>query len=403
MYLAAAPAAGIQQLSRPVEIQSMRFPLLGPINSCPNTRSRCQDDTMTNLFCNPDAESFTLPRPRNTTHAIEMQRQLPQFAPTALKSLPELAMEYGVRGIFVKEEGTRAGLGAYKILGASWATFRAICDANDLPYDSKWDVVARAARERGYGLFAATAGNHGRALARLAGLMGITAHIFADKSVSAKMVAKIENEGATVSITDGGYAEALKSATRACRDASNGLHIQDFAFDDYMTIPTYHVEGYGTIFEEIEAQLQEINLQATHVVVPCGGGALCTAATEFAKSRDRTVSVLAVEPEASPCLQRSLQAGKNAMTPEGETIMGGMVSPTVSPVSWQTLKNGVDVSVLITDEDCIAAKRWVNEHEVIAGPCGGGTFAGLLQVMRHHKEAFKLTEKSVIVVVSTDG
>lgn len=252
--------------------------------------------------------------------------------------------------------------------------------------------MAHVAWERRYSLFAATAGNHGRALARLAGLIGIAAYIFADTSVNATMVAKIKEEGATVSITNGGYAEALRAATQARRNTQNGLHIQDLAFDDYETIPLYHIEGYGTIFAEIEAQMQEVHLQATHIVTPCGGGTLCTAAVKFAKSQQPTVSVLAVEPEASPCLQRSLRAGKNVTTSEGQTIMGGMVSPTVSPVSWETLKNGVDVSVLITDEDCIAAKQYLNEQKVIAGPCGGGTFAGLLQVMKHHKEAFRLTE-----------
>ena len=359
--------------------------------------------TTSAIHTNPQAQHYTLQIPPNTTQCRKLHQQLPNFASTPLKSLPDFASTHNVRGFFVKEEGTRAGLPAYKILGASWATFRAICEDNNLDLDSTLEEVACVARHRQYALFAATAGNHGRALARLARILGISACVYVDPSVSYDFVNDIRNEGATVTVVDGGYAMAVDEAAKACASTPNGLQIQDFAFDSYATIPSWHVEGYAALFDELENQMRDQDLRPTHIVVPCGGGTLCHAAVEFSKSKGRAISVLAVEPESSPCLQRSLQAGGNLKIPEGATIMGGMVSPMVSPISWPVLRQGVDTSVVITDVDSIAAAQYLQNQSVDAGPCGAGSFAGFRNVAEEAPAAFHLTPESVVVVISTDG
>ena len=114
------------------------------------------------------------------------------------------------------------------------------------------DEAARVALQRQYALFAATAGNHGRALARLARITGISANTYVDSTVSDDFVHDIRDEGATVTVVDGSYANAVDEAAKASLNTSNGLQIQDFAFDSYPTIPRGHVEGYAALFDELE-------------------------------------------------------------------------------------------------------------------------------------------------------
>jgi len=83
--------------------------------------------------------------------ARDFHRSLPDYAPTALVELPELAAEWNVGRVVAKDESTRLGLPAFKALGASWAIHRAVKD-----------------RQGPLTIVTSTDGNHGRAVARFA-------------------------------------------------------------------------------------------------------------------------------------------------------------------------------------------------------------------------------------------
>jgi diaminopropionate ammonia-lyase len=101
---------------------------------------------MTTWFCSPDARAWTAsPSARS---ALEFHRALPGYEPTPLVDLPTLAEELGVGRVLVKDESSRLGLPAFKVLGASWACHQVL------------------QRQPGAELVTATDGNHGRAVAR---------------------------------------------------------------------------------------------------------------------------------------------------------------------------------------------------------------------------------------------
>jgi len=56
---------------------------------------------------------------------VEFHKRLPGYRPTPLRCLPELASRFGVGEVILKYESDRFGLPAFKILGASWAAYRA--------------------------------------------------------------------------------------------------------------------------------------------------------------------------------------------------------------------------------------------------------------------------------------
>src|SRR5689334_25264723 len=101
-------------------------------------------------------------------------RRLPGYAVTPLVALPAVARDLDARRVVVKDESSRLGLPAFKILGASWAAYREVVDR--LGGEPAWDDVdeLRGALEPLGPLtfVAATDGNHGRAVARVARLLG---------------------------------------------------------------------------------------------------------------------------------------------------------------------------------------------------------------------------------------
>src|ERR671918_762870 len=83
----------------------------------------------------------TKPLPAGARPGPEVQafhRRLPGYAPTPLHDMPALAEAAGVGRVLVKDESSRMGLPAFKILGASWATYRVLCDRDLVISDPSW-------------------------------------------------------------------------------------------------------------------------------------------------------------------------------------------------------------------------------------------------------------------------
>ena len=92
-----------------------------------------------------------------------------------------MAVELGVKRVFVKDESKRVDMLAFKILDASWDTFRAVAELAETKPDVGLHDVTRKAQETQIKLFAATEDNHGQAVARMAKLMRLEVEIYASK------------------------------------------------------------------------------------------------------------------------------------------------------------------------------------------------------------------------------
>lgn len=127
---------------------------------------------------NPDARDYLAPPTSGdvaTFHAT-----LDGYTPTVLVDAPDLAEELGVGRVLVKDESNRLGLPAFKILGASWATCRTVSARLGLDYRTATvSGLRNALHRRRLTLVTATDGNHGRAVAVMARLLGVQARIYA--------------------------------------------------------------------------------------------------------------------------------------------------------------------------------------------------------------------------------
>ena len=187
------------------------------------------------IYSNPTAREWKLAA-KIDTRIREFHKTLPAFSATPLISLDSVAKEVGVKHVFVKNESVRAGLPAFKILGASWAAYRAVAVATQNEIGIPLKHLSAAARKQNIKLFAATDGNHGRAIALMAKLMGIECDIFVPSYLDEPTRDRIATDRCNVITVDGDYDNSVQEALKKSK-VPNGILIQDTAFEGYTEIP----------------------------------------------------------------------------------------------------------------------------------------------------------------------
>jgi diaminopropionate ammonia-lyase len=293
-----------------------------------------------------------------STDALAFHRALPGYRPTPVRELA---------GVLVKDESDRLGLPAFKVLGASWAVERALRE----------DPGAHT-------LVAASAGNHGRAVAHVAAQRGLRARVFLPERALPVRREAIEREGAEVIVVDGAYEEAV-ARSRAEAQRPGFVEIADVGD----TGPAHWViDGYATLFAEASEQASYDVL-----VVPVGVGSLAAAAARHGAQAG--ARVVGVEPVTAACLTASLAAGAPTVVPTPGTTMAGLDCAEVSPAAWPTLRDGIHATVTVSDDEVAAAMRELADAGMAIGESGAAPLAGL----RH----LDLPPGSRVLLVATEG
>ncbi|GGT62883.1 diaminopropionate ammonia-lyase [Actinomadura citrea] len=353
-------------------------------------------------FARPAARDWTCPpAPRDVA---AFHRTLPGHAPTPLVELPSPAAELGARRLFVKDESARLGLPAFKILGASWGVHRALCDRLGLAPGATSLAVLRSVRPD-VRLVTATDGNHGRAVAAMARLLGLPADVHVPHGVHPEAVAAIKAEGAAVTEIPAPYDEAVRAAADAAASDPSALLVQDTAWPGYERVPQWIVEGYSTLFTEIDEQLAEAGAApAGLVAIPVGVGSLAQAAVTHYRSGRSAPTLLSVEPDAAPCVLASLHQDRPLTVETGSTTMAGMNCATPSTLAWPVLRAGLDAAVAVTDASTARAMRDLADLGVPAGPCGAASLAGARAALAPDRRPLLASgHEETIVLLITEG
>jgi diaminopropionate ammonia-lyase len=362
--------------------------------------------------------------------------------------------------VFVKDESTRMGLGAFKVLGASWAIARLLTGERAAGRVSLGEL-RRAAAAHPVELVTATDGNHGRAVAWMARLLGLEARVFVPWVVSEGARAAIAAEGATVIVAGGSYDEAVEQAAAyagqegadqegaeavgpaggdaaAGRAAGNAdrdrpgagagrLLVQDTAWAGYESVPCWIVEGYGTLLAEVDQQFAGRELPGPDLVsVPVGVGSLAQAVVTHYRRGGRgpggvdglkdqsgvrgyqAPAVLAVEPETAAGVLASLHAEARQSVPTAETVMAGLNCGTPSSLAWPVLAGGLDAAIAVPDHLAIEAGADLGRLGVRSGPSGAASLAGLRAALTGpgsgaRRAGLGVTRASVVLLISTEG
>lgn len=357
-------------------------------------------------YVNPAARAW---RTGRVTGVAGFHESLPGYGPTRLVEVPSLAVELGAGRVFVKEESARLGLPAFKVLGAAYAVSRALSarfGAGDRapPVDELRSLVARHGPVT---LFAATDGNHGRAVAHVARLVGVPARVFVPAGLTGAATAGIAAEGAHVTQLPIDYDDVVTAAADAANAAGReALLIQDTSWPGYERVPGWIVDGYATLFTEADAQLTAAGAAAPDLVaVPVGVGSLAQAAVRHHRSTAgrRGPVVLGVEPANAPAIISSLHAGRPLTVPTRHTIMAGLNCGTPSHNAWPDLRSGLDAAVTVTDDQTATAVADLTAAGVDAGPCGAATLAGTRTFLTRHRDDLTLPAAATVLLLSTEG
>ena len=370
-----------------------------------------------------DDKFLDLMSEENVTKANEFHKSFPQYSVTPLQKLSALASYLGVKGIYCKDESYRFGLNAFKVLGGSYAMGRYIAkelgrDISQLPYnvlssDKLREEVGQAT------FFTATDGNHGRGVAWAAKRLGQKAVVRMPKGTTKTRFDNIAKEGAEVTIEEVNYDDCVRMAAAEAAKTEHGIIVQDTAWAGYEEIPSWIMQGYGTLVLEADKQLKENGVdRPTHVFVQAGVGSLAGAVVGYFahKYKENPPVMVVCEASAADCLYRSaVQADGNLVNVTGDlqTIMAGLACGEGNTIGWDILKNHVTVFASCPDWMSAKATRIYanpleNDPHIISGESGSVPL-GLAYTALHDedakdlKEALKLDENSNILVISTEG
>lgn len=339
-----------------------------------------------------------------------------QYEMTPLIGLGKLAEYLGVGNIHIKDESKRFGLNAFKVLGGSYAIGKFIAEklgkeleGLDFEY-LKSDEVREEIGEITF--VTATDGNHGRGVAWAARELGQKCVVYMPRGSSEIRLENIRAEGAEASIIEGNYDDAVRLSDVMAKE-HGWVVIQDTAWEGYERIPTWIMQGYGTIMDEIKEQLDE---EPTHVFLQAGVGSFAGAMAGFLLSEygEEGPQIYIVEPDKADCLYRSAVKGEIEIV-EGDmaTIMAGLACGEPNTITWELLKDYSQGFISCPDYVSARGMRMMaaplpGDRQIISGESGAVGLGVLSLIMEredysHIRERMNLGKDSRILIISTEG
>ena len=344
---------------------------------------------------------------------LRFHQSLPGYQVTPLVEAQTQAAAWGVAKVWIKDETLRLGLPSFKILGASWATFRAlqrrfpesVGDCRTLE-----ELKAGLSSRMRLTLVAATDGNHGRAVARVASWLGLMCRVFVPANTIEVRIKSIEDEGAAVTVVSSSYDDAVSAAAEAVD--SESLLVSDTAESDADGTGRWVIDGYSTIFREVDTQLRQIAAaEPSVVVVQMGVGALAAAAIRHFKGGASTSPIMiGVEPTAAACVAAAVVAGARIVTIPGphNSIMACLNAGRASGAALPLLSIGMDAFLTLDDAGIPSAMRSMASCGVSAGETGVAGWAALSSLLEDEwasrwRNCLGIDGSSVILVLATEG
>lgn len=359
----------------------------------------------------------------NVEKARSFHMSFPQYGETPLVKLDHMAAYLGVKEIYVKDESYRFGLNAFKVLGGSFAMASYIAqetgkDVSELPYDV---LTSQALRDE-FGqatFFTATDGNHGRGVAWAANKLHQKAVVHMPIGSTRTRLENIQKEGAIADITDLNYDDCVRLAAKESAETPRSVVIQDTAWEGYEEIPSWIMQGYGTMAMEAGSQLRVYGCgRPTHVFVQAGVGSLAGAVVGYFTNLypDDPPVFVVVEADVAACLYEGAKAGDGEPRTVGgdmQTIMAGLACGEPNIISWDILKNHVRAFIAAPDWVTVKGMRMLaaplkGDKPVVSGESGAAPFGALAAIATMDeyaglKETIGLNEDSKVLLFSTEG
>ncbi len=359
----------------------------------------------------------------NVERAKKFHESFPQYSVTPMACLDGMADYLNIGGLYVKDESFRFGLNAFKVLGGSFAMASYIAnEMNKDVSDISYEYLTSSEFKEEFGqatFFTATDGNHGRGVAWAANKLGQKAVVHMPVGSSKPRFDNIKSEGATVTIEEVNYDECVRMAAAGAEKTKNGVVVQDTAWEGYEDIPTWIMQGYGTMASEACEQLRECGAnRPTHVFVQAGVGSLAGAVIGYLTNlyKECPPKFIVMEASAANCLYKGAKAGDGEpriVSGDLQTIMAGLACGEPNILAWDILRNHCDAFVSCPDWVSAKGMRMLGvplkgDPVVISGE-SGAVGMGLLATVclsedyKQLRDEIGLNRFSKVLMFSTEG
>lgn len=251
--------------------------------------------------------------------------------------------------------------GAYKVRGAYYK------------------ISTLSEEEKSRGLITASAGNHAQGVAYAARLAGVKATVVMPTTTPLIKVNRTKGYGADVVLEGDVFDEACAHAYKLAEE-----HGYTFVhpFDDLDV-----AAGQGSIAMEIIKELPTVD----YILVPIGGGGLCTGVSTLAKMLNPKIKVIGVEPAGASCMKESLRQGKVVTLPQVNTIADGTAVKRPGEKLFPYIQENVDEIITIDDNELIVAfLDMVENHKMIVENSGLLTVAALKHIRAEKKKVVSI-------------
>jgi threonine dehydratase len=213
------------------------------------------------------------------------------------------------------------------------------------------------------GVVAASGGNHGAAVAYAAKTLNVPAKIFVPSISSPAKIQRIRDYDADLVVGGDRYADAL-AASEIYAAQSGALPVH--AFDQTETLL-----GQGTLGRELQMQAPQLD---TVLVAVGGGGLIGGIAAWYAGA----ITVVGVEPEASPTLAKALEAGRPVDAETGGIAADALAPRRVGERVFPIAQKYVSGVVLVADDAIRSAQQMLwSIARIVTEPGGAAAFAAL--------------------------
>ena len=349
--------------------------------------------------------------------AINYHKSFKEYSETKLYCLKNYSKKIGVKNVFVKDESSRFGLNAFKVLGASFAIGKYIGkmvnkDISEISSNylksGKWkDKLGNIT------LVSTTDGNHGRGVAWTAKQLNVPCRIYMPKGSTENRLRNITDLGAYGEITEYNYDDTVRMVNDLAKE--NGWTIvQDTAWKGYDDIPKWIMKGYSTLAKEVIKQIGD-NIP-THIFLQAGVGAFAgVMASVFTETYvEKAPKIIIVEPHNAACFYESAVNNKcTAVSGDLKTIMCGLACGEPNPIGYEILSKYSDVFLSVSDEMTKRGMRLLNkplkeDTKIISGESGAVGMGVLDEIMTNSdydelKKFLGLNENSNVLIISTEG
>ena len=229
--------------------------------------------------------------------------------------------------------------------------------------------------QRKSGIYAASTGNHGAAVALASKILGVPCIVYVPENSSEAKLENMKNFGADIKVFGSDCMEGEIEA-RKVADNTGGIYVSPYNDPEI-------VFGQGTIAEEIHSQCDGLDT----IIVSVGGGGMISGVGGYLKSVWPDIEVIAASPENHAVMIKSLEKGEIIKINPIPTISDGTAGGVEEgSITFDYCQNFVDHSILLSEQEIEAGiLHMIEKERVLVEGAAGTSIAALIKMKDHLK------------------